>query len=347
METRCCRRKEAEMATGVEEKIAAARARVADRSPPAPSVAARRESALQHNKDAAGAVWMPMPPCPAHQKKPGAVGIEAENRQRSGAKLRSPAQLRSTASTGQSTACSNRSIAVATSISSGAASHGSTGDLVERADPDAAVALALEIETVVEVGDQRQIAQAAAADAQLDQRPPLRRIPIGATPQRAATSSAHAPAGIDQHRRADRTAGQSRPPRPPPDRRRAQRRIGPHRAARRGESPRGRQHGRPRPRCRRSSARTRRRSTARASRGSSGRARRGRDGQRMLAGQLFGALDRSPCGPVRCNGPRRRSNGVASPASRRRTSLATRSSAGAPGPRRRLASQKAAERPVE
>ena len=66
---------------------------------------------------------------------------------RSGAKLLRPAQLRSTRSTGQSTTPSNRSIAVAMSISSGAASHGSVGDFVVRAQPDRPVALAFEIES--------------------------------------------------------------------------------------------------------------------------------------------------------------------------------------------------------
>ena len=71
-----------------------------------------------------------------------------------------PAHLRSTASTGQSTTLSNRSIAVATSISSGAASHGSRRDLVVRAEPDRPVALALEIEAAVGVVDQRQVLEA-------------------------------------------------------------------------------------------------------------------------------------------------------------------------------------------
>ena len=97
---------------------------------------------------------VPMPPCPTHQNL-GQSGSKP-NFMRPSAKVLRPAHLRSTASTGQSTAFSNRSMAVATSISSGAASQGST-DLVERADPDAVVALALEIEAFVEVGDERQV----------------------------------------------------------------------------------------------------------------------------------------------------------------------------------------------
>ena len=54
-------------------------------------------------------------------------GLAREIASGTGAKLRKPAQRRSTASTRQSTARSSRSIATATSISSGAASQGSVG----------------------------------------------------------------------------------------------------------------------------------------------------------------------------------------------------------------------------
>ena len=46
---------------------------------------------------------MPKPPCPAHQTKPGTCGSAPKTGSRSGAKLRSPAHLRSTAAIGQST----------------------------------------------------------------------------------------------------------------------------------------------------------------------------------------------------------------------------------------------------
>ena len=58
--------------------------------------------------------------------------------------------------TRQSTTCSNRSIASATSSSSGAASHGSLRRLVMRAEPQPA-GLGLEIELPVDVEHQRQI----------------------------------------------------------------------------------------------------------------------------------------------------------------------------------------------
>ena len=57
---------------------------------------------------------------------------------------------------------SKRSIAVATSISSGAASHGSLVDFVMRAEPDRPVALALEIESAFRIVDQRQVLEAAS-----------------------------------------------------------------------------------------------------------------------------------------------------------------------------------------
>ena len=46
--------------------------------------------------------------------------------------------------------------------------------LVERADPDAVVGLALEIEAFVEVGDERQVLEAGPSDPQLHHRSPFR-----------------------------------------------------------------------------------------------------------------------------------------------------------------------------
>jgi hypothetical protein len=54
---------------------------------------------------AAGAVWIPKPPCPTHQKKSGQSAAKPIAGTRSGVKVRRPAQRRSTASTGQSTTC--------------------------------------------------------------------------------------------------------------------------------------------------------------------------------------------------------------------------------------------------
>ena len=100
------------------------------------------------------------PTLPRTPDRPGAQ-IETEiPHRRSGAKLRSPAQLRSTASTGQWTSDWKRSIAVATSSSSAAASQGSVVGFVVRADPHAIVGFALEVESLERVVDQRKVAQA-------------------------------------------------------------------------------------------------------------------------------------------------------------------------------------------
>ena len=72
--------------------------------------------------------------------------------------------------------------------------------LVERADPDAIVALALEIEALVKIGDERQVAQAGASDPKLDHRPPLgARAPAGDS-RALATSSPQAPAALTRYR---------------------------------------------------------------------------------------------------------------------------------------------------
>ena len=144
---------------------------------------------------AAGAVWMPNPPCPAHQKNPAPHDRSrrpASGRARSCAGPPSCARPRSTR---QSTACSSRSIAMATSSSSGCDVAGIGGDLVVRAEPQPPARFRLEIEVAADVRDVRQRRRAradrcAAATS-------VRRygaMPIGATPAIAATGSAHAPA---------------------------------------------------------------------------------------------------------------------------------------------------------
>ena len=77
--------------------------------------------------------------------------------------------------------------------------------LVERADPDAIVALALEIEALVEVGDERQVAQARRGRPAAG--PPSAACgcrPSGDTPARCATSSPHAPAALTRIAASDR-----------------------------------------------------------------------------------------------------------------------------------------------
>ena len=140
-----------------------------------PSDRARPSSSAAASFAAAGAVWMPKPPCPAHQKKPGSPRIEAVDRQPVGreAAQAGPAaldrldrpvdHLLEPVDRGGDVDFFGRGVArVAV-------------DLVVRAEPDAAVAFALEIESA---GRSRRSAagpQAPSADSQLDHRPPLRR----------------------------------------------------------------------------------------------------------------------------------------------------------------------------
>ena len=76
--------------------------------------------------------------------------------------------------------------------------------LVERADPDAVVALALEIEAFVKVGDERQVAQAAPPDAQLDHGAAARFEPEARHPGALRHLVAPRARGIDQHAGRDR-----------------------------------------------------------------------------------------------------------------------------------------------
>ena len=179
----------------------------------------------------------------------------------SGRRSSRPAHLRSTASTGQSTAFVDRWRWRRRSPPARRA--GVDRGLVEQADPDAVVALALEIEAFVEVGDERQVPKAA---------PPrtrscctVRRFgtrPMPVTPARVA-----APAR-PRRRRRDEIA---RPPCRRWSRRSAsiglpraqQFGIGPHDAARPGAL-RPSRRCRPPPRCRRRSFIPKRRSLRRA-----------------------------------------------------------------------------------
>src|SRR3546814_13838707 len=66
----------------------------------------------------AGAVWMPKPPCPAHQTNRPSSRSGPKTGIRSGAKLRKPAHFRSTAVTGQSTTHTIRANATTTPLTS-------------------------------------------------------------------------------------------------------------------------------------------------------------------------------------------------------------------------------------
>ena len=70
---------------------------------------------------------MPVPPCPAHQKNPGAPGSKPTTGTRSGANVRRPAQVERTERTSRIVARLTASIPAATSISRGLTSQASTG----------------------------------------------------------------------------------------------------------------------------------------------------------------------------------------------------------------------------
>ena len=127
----------------------------------------------------------------------GASGSKPKLGRRSGAKVRRPAHLRSTASTGQSTTLFESVDRGGDVDFLGRGIARVDRDLVERADPDAVVALALEIEAFVRVGDERQVLEAASPDAQLDHGSPLRGEAQAAQRRTlAATWSPQAPAAL-------------------------------------------------------------------------------------------------------------------------------------------------------
>ena len=169
---------------------AARRPRSSERSP-----APRRAAAPRRAWPPPATVWIPNPPCPAHQKKPGdriepehrqAVGREApEARPAAFDRLDRPVDDRLEAVDG------GRNVELL-----GRCVAGVAGGLVVRADPDAIVRFALEVESLERVVDQRQVAQARPADSQLRDRPPVRADTERPTPQRRATSSAQAPAAL-------------------------------------------------------------------------------------------------------------------------------------------------------
>ena len=76
--------------------------------------------------------------------------------------------------------------------------------LVERADPDAVVALALEIEAFVEVGDERQVPKAAPPTRSCTTVRRFGTRPMPVTPARVAHLLAPGAGGVDENRRGHR-----------------------------------------------------------------------------------------------------------------------------------------------
>ena len=72
----------------------------------------------------AGEVWMPVPPCPAHQKNPAASGSKPTTGVRSPANVRRPAQVERIERTSRVVARLMASMPAATSISWGLMSQG-------------------------------------------------------------------------------------------------------------------------------------------------------------------------------------------------------------------------------
>ena len=206
---------------------------------------------------AAGAVWIPNPPCPAHQKNPRAresISVDRQPVGREASEARPTALDRLDGPVDHALEPVDRDSDVDL-LGRGVARIGR--DLVVRAEPNRPVAFALEVEAAVGIVDQRQILEPRPPNSKLDHRPPLGLDPELLDSARLCDAVRPGARGIDQDWRLDAS---SRPRAAPSiilwPRRRDQSRIGRRRRRPRGGTCAGRPNGARRRRCPRIPART-------------------------------------------------------------------------------------------